>query len=176
MIREKKSAELEFTVTGLKEETLYEFRVTAENKAGEGPPSNPSKPAKYGVYCYLILLPGGTSVALVLIQSTNMFTEEALVFLTPLQDVNLNKLGDKGVFECYVSKPGLRPEWLKGDEVIKRGVKYDMTSDNGKHTLVVEDGTEKDEGPYTIRFAEGAESTAKLTVKGWSDIITSLVF
>ena len=49
--------------------------------------------------------------------------EEALVFLTPLQDVNLEKVGIKAVFECYVSKAGLRPEWLKGDTVIKRGVK-----------------------------------------------------
>ena len=41
-----------FTVTGLRPETLYEFRVTAENKAGQGPPSDPSKPFKYGESAY----------------------------------------------------------------------------------------------------------------------------
>lgn len=41
-----------------------------------------------------------------------------------------------------------------------------MTSDNGKHTLTIEEADEKDESSYTIRFQEGAESTAKLTVKG----------
>ena len=44
----KKVSELTFTVTGLQEETDYEFRVAAENKAGVGQPSPPSKPSKYG--------------------------------------------------------------------------------------------------------------------------------
>ena len=40
--------ETTFVVSGLKEETTYEFRVAAENKAGVGKASPPSKSVKYG--------------------------------------------------------------------------------------------------------------------------------
>lgn len=38
-------AALSYKVTGLKKDTVYEFRISAENKAGTGPASDPSKPA-----------------------------------------------------------------------------------------------------------------------------------
>ena len=37
-----------YTVRNLMDETDYEFRVSAENRAGLGPASEPSRSAKYG--------------------------------------------------------------------------------------------------------------------------------
>jgi len=41
-----------FTVPGLKEDAEYQFRITAENKAGPGSPSKPSELIRYGQYSY----------------------------------------------------------------------------------------------------------------------------
>lgn len=40
----------EFAVTGLKEGVEYEFRVSAENKIGQGPVSESTAPVKYGKF------------------------------------------------------------------------------------------------------------------------------
>ncbi len=41
-----KTNSISFTVNGLKEGRVYEFRVSAENQAGVGPASDPTKPTK----------------------------------------------------------------------------------------------------------------------------------
>jgi len=48
----KTVAQPSYTVTGLKEGTQYEFRVSAENKVGQSPPSDVSAAAKYGKHCH----------------------------------------------------------------------------------------------------------------------------
>ena len=87
--------------------------------------------------------------------------------MTPLSDVTLEEVGLKAVFECQVSKQGLKPTWLlNNDKALKRGVKYDIQSTNGTHTLTIEEAKSDDIAEYTIRFDEGAESTAKLDIHG----------
>lgn len=87
--------------------------------------------------------------------------------MTPLQDVELDSVGVKVVFVCEVSKSGLRPQWFKGDKALKRGDKYDIVSDNGKHSLIIESAQPDNIGEYTVKF-DGVQSTAQLTIKGKS--------
>ena len=47
-VAKRATSELQATVDGLKEGVEYEFRVTAENRAGNSQASASSKPAKYG--------------------------------------------------------------------------------------------------------------------------------
>ena len=86
--------------------------------------------------------------------------------MTPLQDVTLNDVGLKAVFECEVTKSGLRPEWYKGDKLIKRDVKYDIKSTNGKHSLILEAAQAEDISEYTVKFDEATMTTAKLIING----------
>ena len=48
---------------------------------------------------------------------------ETIQFLTPLKDVNLDKVGIQGVFKCEVSKTGLKPEWFHKEKPLSRSIK-----------------------------------------------------
>ena len=85
--------------------------------------------------------------------------------MTPLHDIELDSVDVKVTFVCEVSKSGLRPQWFKGDKALKRDDKYDMISEDGKHSLIIESAQPENIGDYTVKF-DGVESTAKLTIKG----------
>ena len=47
-MKSKKVKDSRFTLSDIKEGSSYEFRVSAVNKAGQGPASDSSAPVKYG--------------------------------------------------------------------------------------------------------------------------------
>jgi len=51
IVKSDKVKEKTFTVSDIKEGASYEFRVSAVNKAGQGPASASSASAKYGQPC-----------------------------------------------------------------------------------------------------------------------------
>ena len=95
---------------------------------------------------------------------------ESIKWLKGLEDITLNDLGLKAVFECEISKAGLKPEWFKGDKLIKRSEKYEFVSANGNHTLTIDDCRDEDVSKYTVKFEGDVKSTGKLIIKGRCNI------
>ena len=135
---DKNMTKTTFTVTGLKEETDYDFRVTAENNAGLGTASD-SASAKY---------------------------VEAIVFVRDLQDIKLTSIPKEVTFECELSKTNLSVEWYKGDKLLRRGEKYDIKVTGKVHSLIIRDASGEDMSEYTARVTKDVTSTAKLIVEG----------
>ena len=135
---DKNHTDTTFTVTGLKEETEYEFRVTAENNAGPGPASDVTN-AKY---------------------------VEAIIFVKELQDIKLTAVPKDVTFECEISKMDLTVEWYKGDKLLRKSEKYDMKSVGGVYSLTIHEATGEDVSDYSILVTKDVKSTAKLIVEG----------
>ena len=134
----KSCAELTYVATGLREETTYEFRVTAQNKAGAGPPSDPSSPAKY---------------------------TESIIFTRDLQDQKVKEVGVEVTLECEISKEGLKLEWYKGTKKITRDLRYSYTVSGKVHKLTLDKVSSEDVGEYIAEY-QNLSTSAKLTVEG----------
>jgi len=64
--------ETTYTLTGLQQDTDYEFRVLAENKVGVSAPSPTSRSAKYGQFCSVTVTTFRTWLNLMKWQQTNV--------------------------------------------------------------------------------------------------------
>jgi len=66
-------------------------------------------------------------------------------------------------FECELSKPGLKVEWMKDDKRLRRGDKIDMVSEGRTHRLIIEKAGSEDVGKYTAVY-ENISTSAVLSV------------
>ena len=66
-----------------------------------------------------------------------LISVEPINFITPLEDVTLNSLGQKAEFTCTVSKAGLKATWLKGRVKVTRDENVTMTSDEKVKCIII---------------------------------------
>ncbi len=84
-----------------------------------------------------------------------------------MEDITLNDVGLTAAFECEISIAGLKPEWTKGNKVLKSDERSTIVFDGKIHRLTITEATGDDEGQYSVNFTDkNASSTAKLFVKG----------
>ena len=77
-------ADLKYTVKGLMEDTMYEFRFAAENRAGVGPFSDPTEPflaktpvGKLSKYKFLLYIHGTTILYILVLVADYILTNIA---------------------------------------------------------------------------------------------------
>ncbi|CAF0741448.1 unnamed protein product, partial [Didymodactylos carnosus] len=117
------------TVPNLVEDHTYEFRVTAENEAGKGNPSEASKACK--------------------VKDPNAAT--APEFLKKLQDVEANEGKTVRLEVEVIGTPKPDIEWYKGTKEISDSMKYSMTRDGDKCVIVINNVTPDDVDEYSVK-------------------------
>jgi titin len=160
--RDEKVKDEEYKVNGLREGVAYEFRVSAQNKAGVGSPCATAEALKYGQYnihCYSAT-----------IDTNSIFyipSVETIIFTKELQDMTITEVDIQVTLECELSKEGLRVDWYKNGKLIRRTDNCDMVSKGTVHKLVIEKVSSEDIGEYTAEYQK-LTTACKLNVEGAS--------
>lgn len=75
--------------------------------------------------------------------------------------------GEKAEFTCSVSKETFEVRWLKDEQELQAGDRYQLVSDGKKRTLIISKSELKDEGGYVVVIGT-TRASADLTVLGKS--------
>jgi Immunoglobulin I-set domain len=89
---------------------------------------------------------------------------EPVQFTRPLRDVKVGRLGEPAIFECEVTKPDARAQWLKDGFDLHHGSKYDIGVAGRNYRLTIRDVDDRDAGDYAI-VVSGHRSEARLNVE-----------
>uniref|UniRef100_H2YLE9 Titin n=1 Tax=Ciona savignyi TaxID=51511 RepID=H2YLE9_CIOSA len=145
----KNISECRFRITGLPESAEIEFRVAAENAAGTGEPSEPSSYISSPILCRDELEP------------------PSLEYDQSLRDIQVVRAGDTAKFTIRVyGKPSPAVRWCRDgrDIEVSPRVKFDHSTTHT--TLIIEDTTKNDSGPYTLLLTnDGGERSLAIQLK-----------
>lgn len=75
--------------------------------------------------------------------------------------------GEKAEITCSVSKDTFEVRWLKDEQELQSGDRYQLVSDGKKRTLIIRKSELKDEGGYVVVIGT-TRASADLTVLGKS--------
>lgn len=128
----------ELELSDLVDGTDYEFRVSAENKAGIGKPCQPIGPV------------------------TAQAPKVPVQFVSEIADQTVED-EQTAVFECEVNKPNMAAHWKRNGVMIQPSEKYVMTVDGSKHRLEIHNCQPLDKCRIEVAI-EDANSGADLEV------------
>ena len=77
------------------------------------------------------------------------------------------------IFNCTLSKPRLKVLWYKGDKKLSENDHFQFVQEGKIYKLVINNAQLDDAGIYKIKYADEAESSAELFVKGLNIYIFS---
>lgn len=73
--------------------------------------------------------------------------------------------GEKAEFTCSVSKETFEVRWLKDEQELHEGDRYQLVSNGKRRTLIIKNSELKDEGGYVVVIGT-TRASADLTVLG----------
>ena len=100
---------------------------------------------------------------------------EAIVFTKELSDIELSQMKQKAVFECEISKSGLRLEWYKGERKLRSDDKYEIEAVGKTHRLVINDVVAEDVDEYKAVY-EKLSTAAKLSLAGKQQAVLKITY
>lgn len=80
--------------------------------------------------------------------------------------------GEKAEFTCSVSKDSFEVRWLKDEQELQDGDRYQLVTDGKRRTLIIKKSELKDEGGYVVVIGT-TRASADLTVlgKSWPPLV-----
>jgi len=92
--------------------------------------------------------------------------EETIEFVRHLQNVVVSEIPGTATFECELSRPNVKVQWMKGAKPILPDHKYDVVMDGAVHRLVIRDVTGQDDVTEYSATVRGLVSKASLALQG----------